>query len=154
MKRTEYTRKDVMFCIDWCINQYGVERGIPKVFLKKELLYPVDLYTGEEELLEEDVVVPFLGIYDRTYHRIEISKKLNPTLKELCSTVIHEYIHSIQPINEDKDDLMIHPNLMYEKLEYSDETDPIEHQAEYVANKDSESLRKELLLWRKSKKRK
>lgn len=150
MGRTKYTRKDVLFCLDWCVKKYGNTRGIPKIILRKSL------YGDVEIELDGDFAAygshPFLGFYYPDDHSIEISIKHNPTLKELCKSVIHEYIHSIQPITG-KDELSVNPDLYYENMEKLGDLEPVEMQAEFISMRDFESLRKELLQWRQSKKK-
>lgn len=143
------TKDDLKFCLDWCVEKYTTYGNKkPKLILKDIILLEgialVEDKTGEEKLT--DGFCEFYGIYDPEENEIQISKRLTNSLKGLCETFIHEYIHFIQPEDENYEK-QINPNLSFEEVE--DLLDDVEHQAEYIAQKDAESLRKKLLKWRK-----
>lgn len=150
MAKPTITIEDLQYCLGWCIGKYGqYGKEAPKVILMNDVVLEIVGFLETDNGVEEiPGIGEFYGIYDGECNEIHISRTLNQSLRVLCETIIHEYIHFIQIYDEDTDETFINPNLEYSHVEDMEDTE-IEHQAEFISLRDAESLRKELLRWRK-----
>ena len=115
------TRKHVNQIFDWCIKTYGkskFNKELPVVEFRKG-----DYYTEE-----------CMAFYDEIESVIFVNKDQNDSLNELANSIIHEYTHYKQN--------MKHYQIL--SLYLPDHKNPMEIEANKIANRDTKKCLKEL----------
>ena len=84
------------------------------------------------------------GEYDEINNLIFINRDENPTLEDVILTMIHEWVHYLQPIEE-------HLNQITES--YLQPDDPLEIEAEMISHRDMQECFEEVFLKSKQKKK-
>ena len=126
-KESKPTRGDAVKIYDWCKKTYGrskVNGPYPILQFRKP-----DYYSGDA-----------FGYYDPDEGTLFVNKTKNETIIDLIDTIIHEWTHYHQPLRSHSRK-MIKEGRMHELFE---ETDPLEIQAEEVAERDCEKCFNEL----------
>jgi len=120
------TRFHCLKIMEWCKKEYGRSRyngRYPDLEFKKG-----DYYVGED-----------WGYFDNIDNLIFINSDKHSTIEELANTVIHEYTHYKQSMH--------HYAILGEYLEPHD--NPLEKQAEFIAQRDYKKCLKELSRYHK-----
>jgi hypothetical protein len=115
------TKKHADKILEWCLKTYGkskFNKPFPTLEFKKS-----DYYTEG-----------CMAFYDEIESTIFIAKDLNKDIKELTNSIIHEYTHYKQN--------MRHYQIL--ALYLPDHKNPMEIEAERIANKDTKKCIKEL----------
>lgn len=120
-KTIKITKKDAIKILDWCVQTYGkskFNRSFPTLDFKKS-----DYYTEG-----------CMAFYDEIESTIFVAKDLHHNLEDLANSIIHEYTHYKQN--------MRHYQIL--ALYLPDHKNPLEVEAEKVANKDTKKCLNEV----------
>ena len=120
-KKLKPTRKHVNMIMKWCIETYGTS--------KYNKYIPEVQYRKPDHLREDS-----MADYDDVDHVIFLNKNANPDLYELANSLIHEYTHYKQNLK--------HYDILSLYLPYH--KNPLEIEANKIANRDAKKCIKEL----------
>jgi len=119
IKYRKPTRSDAVKIYRWCMNEYGrskINGSYPELIFRKPDYLTEDCY----------------GEYDSISNTLFISKTENIHLIDLIDTIIHEWIHYLQPIRSHLRTMRSEKRLH----EAFNNKDPLEIEAQKIAKRD------------------